>query len=403
MSEVASDAVDLGDPALLRDPHPAYRRAFAHGPLHVSSDPTSRTCFVGRHAEVSALMRDPRLSSDRVRFLAHRLAPPQKQAIAPLLRSLGHWMLFRDPPAHTPVRRIINAALSRRLILQRTEAIERTVAELLDAAAERDEIDVVTDLAYPLPAIVIAEMLGADPNDRGQLREWSRDVARFLGATTGVAEVLAAQRSVLAMTEYFREVVARHRAEPRDDLMGALCEGFDDEEALLANCVGMVFAGHETTTNLIGNAVHLLLDRPEVADRLRREPPAWERAIEEVLRFESPVQRAARVTTEPIEVGDTTVPAGHRVIMVLAAANRDPTVFESPDEFDVDRHPNPHLAFGHGIHLCSGAALARLEAKIALRALFERFGGLRRAGAVRWSANFGLRSLETLPVTVAAG
>jgi pimeloyl-[acyl-carrier protein] synthase len=403
MAKNAAAPPELGDPALLQDPYPAHRAAFASGPVQPSPGPGHRTWFVGGHAEVSSLLRDPRLSADRLSYLAHRLTPPERAAMQPLLGSLAHWLLFKDPPEHTPIRRSLVAALSRRVVLERAPSIEALVGTLLDAAAARGRLDVVTDLAQPLPAIVIAEMLGARPEDRELLRGWSDDIARFLGTSVGPAEALATQRSVMAMTDYFRDVLARHRAQPREDLLGALLETQArtpelHDEALLANCITLMFAGHETTTNLIGNAVHLLLDRPALVERLRREPSGWERAIEEVLRYESPVLRMSRVTKVQLELADTTIPAGDRVILMLGAANRDPAVFETPDEFDADRHPNPHLAFGFGLHACVGAMLARLEARVALRALFERFEGLRREEPVQWMPNFGLRSLVRLPV-----
>jgi pimeloyl-[acyl-carrier protein] synthase len=399
----ATSPPNLVDPAILPDPYPTYRTAFALGPVLASAEPRHRTWFVGGHAEISSLLRDPRLTADRVSYLFHRLTPAQREAFEPLTGSLRHWVLFKDPPAHTPLRRAIGAALSRRLVLQRTPAIEGLVGRLLDDAASRGRLDLVTDLAQPLPAIVIAEMLGARPEDRAVLKGWSDDLARFLGTSTDLADAARAQRSVVAMTDYFRDVLARHRARPQDDLLGALLAVQAqapelDDEALLANCVTLMFAGHETTTNLIGNATHLLLDRPELAERLRREPAGWERAIEEVLRYESPVQRVSRVAKVELEIGGVTIPAGDRLILVFAAANRDPAVFAAPDVFDIERHPNPHLAFGFGLHLCSGAALARLEARAALQQLFERFGALQREAPVQWTPNFGLRSLVTLPV-----
>lgn len=395
---------DLAAPEVLADPHRAHRVAFEPGAVCPAPDPRSRTVFVGRHAEVCQLLRDPRLSSDRIGFLAHRLSPPQQQAIDALLRSMRHWLLFKDPPAHTKLRRAINAALSRRLMLQMQPDIERLVAQLLDRMLAEPRFDVVADLAAPLPALVIAQMLGAEAEDFDALKAWSDDIAHFLGNRPQPAEALKAQGSVVAMTEYFARVLARHRARPRDDLLGALLAvqaetpGFDDD-ALLANCVGLMFAGHETTTNLIGNAVHLLLDRPAVMEQLRADPAAWDGAVEEALRYESPVQRASRVTLAPVDVGEVTIPVGQRIVLVLGAANRDPRVFEEPDCFDIHRAPNPHVAFGFGIHACSGASLARLEAHITLRTLFERVGGLHREEPVRWKPNFGLRSLESLVVS----
>lgn len=398
---------NLHDPSILQDPYPVYREAFASSAVCPSVDPSHRTWFIGRHAEVQSLLRDPRLSSNRAAFLAHRLPPPQLEAAKPLLRSLSHWVLFKDPPEHTPWRRTINAALSRRLVSGMQPAIEQLVEHLLDAAAERGRMEVVTDLAYPLPATVVAQMLGADPADGERLRRWSQDIARLLGGSKAPADFLRAHHSVMAMTEYFREVLARHRAEPRDDLLAALLNASlgDDgrtasDDALLSNCVGLMFAGHETTTNLIGNAVAILLDRPGLIERLRAEPSGWDRFLEEVLRFESPVQRVSRVSTVEFKVDGRIIPAGHRVVMLLAAANRDPRVFERPDAFEPDRHPNPHLGFGYGIHLCSGIALARMEARAALQALVERFGGLERLGPVEWVPNFGLRSIRELPVSL---
>ena len=406
MSSSTNPRFNLGNPEILADPYPVYRQAFAQGAVCPAPDSRRRTWFVGGHATVSALLRDPRLSSNRVRYLSAHLSDSQRQVIAPLLDSLSRWLLFADPPQHTPVRRVINAALTRRLVMERREHIESVAAELISALLESGTTDLVSDLAYPLPAIVIAEMLGARPEDREQLRAWSQDIGRFLG-TVEPAAALAAQRSVVGMTDYFRDVLAGRGKQPQDDLLGALLSyqaqtpEFDDE-TLLANCVALVFAGHETTTNLIANAVHLLLDRPALVERLSQSPDAWERTIDEVLRFESPVQRVSRRTTEAVDIDGTTVAEGDRVVLVLAAANRDPAVFDDPDVFDPDRHPNPHVGFGFGIHRCSGAALARLEARIALQGLVERSEQWRRLAPAEFLPNFGLRALCELPMSLSA-
>src|SRR5512143_1571245 len=268
-----------------------------------------------------------------------------------------------------------------RLITQMAPHIQALTDHLLDRIYDQGRLDIIRDLAYPLPAIIIAEMLGARPEDRDQLKRWSDDIARFLGTKTTADVAVQIQESVLAMIEYLCHVLARHRAEPRDNLMGSLLAFQQQDRSLtdadlLANCTGLIFAGHETTTNLIANSLLTLLKHPAQQDALQRDPALIITAVEEGLRYESPAQRLGRIPREAIDLGTSRIQQGQRILLLMGAANRDPKVFENPNTFAITRQPNPHVAFGYGIHQCSGAALGRLEAQIAINTMLRRLQAL---------------------------
>jgi cytochrome P450 len=323
------------------------------------------------------------------------------------METLARWVLFFDPPLHTPLRKAINRALTLRLITQMTSHIQALTEQLIDCVYAQGRMDIIRDLAYPLPAIVIAEMLGARPEDRDQLKRWSDDIARFLGTKTASDVAVQIQDSVLALIEYLRHVLERHRAEPMDNLMGSLLAFQHQHRSLtdadlLANCAGLIFAGHETTTNLIANGLLTLLRHPAQRDVLQRDPALSTRAVEECLRYESPVQRLGRISREDIDLATARIQQGQLILLLIGASNRDPKVFENPNAFDITRHDNPRLAFGYGIHLCPGAALGRLEAQLAINTVLRRLQLLTLVlEKPQWQYNLSLRTLEALPVTFA--
>jgi cytochrome P450 len=286
--------------------------------------------------------------------------------------------------------------------------LRKIVTDLIDAIASRGECDFVADIAAPLPMIVIAEMLGARPEDRRRFKTWSDDLAAFIGGTTQPLPTILvrAARGMFQLQRYFRHLVRRRRGRPGDDLLTALITAEEkgdalSEEELLANCVLLLAAGHETTTNLIGNGIYALLQHPKQLDSLRWEPELIESAVEELLRFDSPVQWTGRVAVGEIEIGGCRIPAGQTVAMGLGAANRDPLQFADPDRLDIRRADNRHVAFGHGIHFCLGAALARLEGQVAISTVLRRFPDLRLPEKPpEWSENFTLRGLKTLRTLV---
>jgi len=277
------------------------------------------------------------------------------------------------------------------------------VDELLDAIGDRETFDVIAEFAYPLPATVIAIMIGAPPEDRDRFKGWSDGILAFQGTGRTTPEVLArSQRDVLEMREFLRELMAKRRRDPQDDLLTRLVEAESagdklTEGELLATCVTLLTAGHETTTNLIGSGLLTLLRHPEQREQLREDPTLMPSAIEEMLRFESPLQRNPRKAGADFELHGNVIRKGDFVLQVLGAANRDPRQFPEPDRFDIARQPNRHVAFGMGIHFCLGAPLARLEAPIAIDAVLRRWPGLTLArDHVTWREHGLLRAQETL-------
>jgi pimeloyl-[acyl-carrier protein] synthase len=314
------------------------------------------------------------------------------------------WILFRDPPDHTRLRALVSAAFTPRIVQALAPRIADIAEGLLDEVEPTGSFDLIRDYAFPLPVIVIAELLGIPPQDRMRFRDWSIALGAAIDLRTSPDVYVAASEATGEVTAYLREIVAERRAEPREDLVSALIAaesegGPLDEEELIAMCVLLLVAGHETTVNLIGNGVLALLRHPEQLELLRSRPDLYDGAVEELLRFDSSVQFTFRYAREDIELRGRSISRGEQVGLVLGSANRDPERFSDPDRLDVTRASLHHLAFGMGIHFCLGAPLARLEARLALETLFRRLPGLRLVEEpLRWRPGIGFRGLEALPL-----
>jgi hypothetical protein len=386
-----------------RDPYPAYARVRETPGIYRA--PTG-LYVASRYADVAALLRDPRLSADRRHAAPFRLLRWANRDSPDFLNLIDRNLLNLDAPDHTSLRGLVNKAFTPRRVAALRPRIEALVEELLGAASGRGELELVRDLAHPLPVIVIAELLGVPSADRERFRAWSHGVAQIIDPLNAERGLARAKEAATALAGYFREMLARRRAEPRDDLLSAMIAAEQDgrvlgEGDLLSLCTLLLAAGHETTTNLIGNAVIALLRFPEQAERLRAEPALMPAAVEEFLRFDSPVQFTDRVALEDVELAGRRVRRGRPIALLLAAANHDPAQFASPHRLDVGRADNRHLAFGAGPHFCLGAPLARLEAEIALGALLRRFPKL--AGdpsAVVYRRSVLLRGPVALPLSV---
>ena len=378
------------------DPYPVYRKLRRRSPVH-------RSRLVGgwvlsAHADVDRVLRDyKRFSNDQ----RNSNRPQRFEAYAEETRSL----LRLDPPDHTRLRSLVGQAFTPRAVEQLRTRVERIVDELFDKIGDAGRFDAIEDLAYPLPITVIAEMVGVPAEDRDQFKTWSSDVARVLEPGTSEEEARRSLRSRAALSEYFNKIIAQRQVEPRDDLISALIAAEDEGDKLsrdetLATLVLLLVAGNETTKNLIGNGLLALLRQPDQLQRLRDNPEMIESAIEELLRFDSPVQLDGRTALEDVEIGGKQVRKGQQIVLLIGAANRDPEVFADPDRLDLGREAQSHISFGRGIHHCLGAPLARIEGQVAFRKLLERFSEIRLDGLPRFRDHVVLRGLRSLPVKV---
>ena len=389
------------DAAFYADPFPVYRALREHQPVKPMAD---GSLFLTRWADLDRVYRDTRaFSSDK-----HEEFRP-KYGASPLYEHHTTSLVFNDPPLHTRVRRLIAGALMPRAIAAMEPGLHALVGQLLDAMAARGEADLIEDFAAAIPIEVIGNLLGVPVEERGPLRGWSLAI---LGALEPVVTPEAAARGNAAVSDfldYLRGLVARRRARPGDaatDVLTRLIEGEADgerltEAELLHNCIFLLNAGHETTTNLIGNGLELLMRFPDQRARLLAEPGLIGTAIEEFLRYESSNQLGNRRAVVETEIGGVAVPAGTLLTLCIGAANRDPARFEDPDRLDVGRQPNRHLAFAGGPHMCAGMTLARLEGRIAIGAFLRRFPDYAAAGEPERGGRARFRGFLSLPVRVA--
>jgi hypothetical protein len=390
----------LLDPDVLANPYPLYHRLRREAPVHW--DPFLHAWVVTRYADVVTVLH---------RFSANRTPTPEQlaalglESLTPVARVMVRQMLFLDAPAHTRIRGLASQAFTPRRVERLREHIQDIMDGLLDAGMARGRMDVIEDLAAPLPAIVTAEMLGVPTRDHGLLKKWSADFAEMLGNfqhnPDRAARVL---KSTEEMVAYFRDAVREQRERPRDGLVGALLAAEIDgdrftEDEVIANVIVTMVGGQETTTNLIGNGIVTLLRNPAEMARLREDPSLITSAVEELLRYESPSQHTARLAPEDTVLGGKPIKKRQAVIAVMAAGNRDPERFPDPDRLDLSRTDNRHLAFGWAAHFCFGAPLARIEGQIAFATILRRLPDLRLEPApLVWRENLGLRGLTALPV-----
>jgi hypothetical protein len=393
------DLFDPLSPAFHADPYPFYRHLRETDPVHLSA---LGLWILTRYEDCVTSLRDPRFGRDGFEAILSAQYGEESET-----GRLPRSMLFRDPPDHTRLRSLVNRTFTPRVIEGMRGQIQGVVDGLLDRVQASGRMDVIADLAYPLPVTVICDMLGVPVGDHEQIKEWSSDIIRSLDAIGIPSDPSIVERGRIGrrgIADYFRALLPERRRHPRADLLSALIavEERGDrltEGELLATCVLLFIAGHETTVNLIGNGLLSLLRHPAEIARLRREPALIGSAVEELLRYDSPVQRTARITNADVEVGGKTIPRGAFVVTAIGAANRDPAQFPDPDRLDIGRADNRHIAFGFGIHFCLGAPLARVEGQLALGTLLRRAPRLRLADeALEWRESSTLRGLKALPV-----
>ncbi len=391
-------------PAYRDNPYPTFKRLRERSP--VLFHPVFRSFILTRHADCVRVLKDARFSVDRASTPLFRALDPERTLGPAVAASIKRSLLMLDPPDHTRLRKLVVKAFTPRVVERLRPRITEIVNDLLDAAERRGTLELIRDFAYPLPVIVIAEMLGIATRDRDRFKRWSDDLSALLDPfrlPTGLAQVRRAHEE---MSEYFARVFDERRRAPQGDLVSALATVEEDGQRLdatdLLSITSLILgAGHETTTNLIANGVLALLRHPAEARRLVEQPGIAESAVDELLRYDSPVQMTDRIALDDCEVGGRRVLAGQIVGVMIGAANRDPAAYPDPDRLDLARTGEPHVAFGQGLHYCIGAALARVEAQIALPALFRRFPGL-SAGpdALRYRASLVLRGPVALPLRI---
>jgi pimeloyl-[acyl-carrier protein] synthase len=381
-------------PEFHANPYPFYHRLRVADPVHRTP---MGLWVLTRYDDVVSVLKDPRFGREGF-----------DQILANVYGEGARSMLFRDPPDHTRLRGLVSQAFTPRMVERMRSHIQDIVDRLLDRVQNAKAMDVIADLAYPLPVTVICEMLGVPTDARSGIRQWSADLARSvdaIGMPTDEEVVTRGRTGQQAMLDYFRDLIPERRQTPRDDLLSLLIAAEEQgdrlsEGELLITCLLLFVAGHETTVNLIGNGLLALLNHPDELAKLRADLTLLPGAVEELLRYDSPVQRTGRITNTDVELDGRKIAKGSLVITAVGAANRDPAYFPDPDRLDITRRDNRHIAFGFGIHFCLGAPLARLEGQIAIGALLRRMPGLRLAtSTLEWRESSTLRGLKNLPVT----
>jgi len=395
-------------PAFLRDPFPAYRQLRQTDPVHWS--PRLKAWVLTRYDDNKAVCLDREMSSDRLRPFFATLPGPEAARIGDIVRYLTHWMVFRDPPEHTRLRRLTGKVFHLQSMNAMRPAAEELTQWLFERIGDRNEIDFIADFAGPLPALVIMAMLGVPRQALGRVKGLSDEMALFIGSSRMSRDKYdIAERATKQMAAFFRELIEDRRRSPGQDLLSQLVHLEEDgerltEDELIATCILLLFAGHETTTNHIANGLASLLRFPDQLEALRAEPGLAPRAVEELLRYDGPSGAQVRVVRIEQELRGKRLKPGERVFLMLNAANRDPEVYEQPDRLWLDRGGPAHLSFGFGMHICLGFPLARMEGQVALPAVLRRWRDISLAlpgERIEWLNSMVFRGMKALPLRVA--
>jgi len=400
-SESALTSFSLTEPPLgfVDDPYPWYTRLRLHNPVHQLG---RKSYFLTRYDDVLTAYRDPRTSSDKKTEFTPKFGD------SPLLEHHTTSLVFNDPPLHTRVRRLIMGALNQRAIQKMEEGLIKLIDELLDDMENLEAVDIICHFAACIPIEVIGNLLDIPRDERQPLRGWSLAILSALEPAPEKSVLQAGNDAVVAFTDYLKLLVADRRRSPGDPASDVLTRLISEKEGgenlteaeLLHNCIFLLNAGHETTTNLIGNGVYALIKHRDQLELLAAQPQLADYAVEELLRYESPLQLNNRLTTETMVIGDTTIPANSFLTLGVGAANRDPDCFEAPNRLNISRSPNNHLAFGQGRHACSGMNVARLEGRIAFGRLVARFPAIDLAGTPERDPRIRFRGFRYLPVVL---
>jgi len=404
LTESGSDlaAFNFFDPDYRTNPHPVLADLRLRDPIH-------RTIFgwiITRHADVQRLNRDPRLGRDLRKLTQGGRMLKAAKHLPGLGEMLATFMLHLDPPDHTRIRRLMAYAFTPKAIGQMEATVRQTAATVLDRMPERGDVGLIDAFAKPFPVTVICDLMQVPLSDSPMLAGWSEAIAEHIEVTATREQLAACNGAYFEIKDYLARFVEQRRKNPGDGLIDRLIAAEQETDALssnelLANVILLILAGHETTTNLIGNGMLALIQHPDQLALLRQQPALVSTAVEECLRFESPANTNARCAHEVIEIGSKRIEPGDLVLCMLGAANRDPEVFADPDRFDITRDPNPHQSFGGGPHHCIGANLARLEGRVAIAGLLERYRSIELDGTpVQWRDRINLRGLSELNLRV---
>ncbi|MEK6243292.1 MAG: cytochrome P450 [Pseudomonadota bacterium] len=394
-------------PEFLADPFPIYRRLREEDPVHWS--PRLKAWVLTRYDDVRQVLLDREISSDRMRPFFATLPGPEAARIGDIIRYLSTWMVFRDPPEHTRLRRLTSKVFHVQSMHGMRPSVEALVAWLLARIGDREEVDFIADFAGPLPALVIMAMLGVPREELALVKRLSDDMALFIGSSRMSPEKYdIAERATQEMAAFFRELIQFRRKKPEPDLLSQLVrleDGGDrlTDDELVATCILLLFAGHETTTNHLANGLLALLKFSGEMAALRADPGLAPRAVEELLRYDGPSGVQARVVRVEHEMRGRTLKPGDRMFVMLSAANRDPEAYEDPERLDLQRDGVPHLSFGFGMHICLGFPLARLEGQIALPAVLKRWPRIELAvpeARLEWLNSMVFRGMARMPLRV---
>ncbi|HEY9868847.1 MAG TPA: cytochrome P450 [Candidatus Obscuribacterales bacterium] len=392
-------------PEFLQDPYPTMQRLRSEAPVFWSDK--GKYWIITRYSDAHTILRDQSYEKGLSRMgqvnPLVNLIPPASE----LRKSTSHWMLTQNPPDHTRLRSLLNKAFTPAMVQQMRPDIQEIADRLIESVRGKRQVELVSEYAFVLPVTVIAAMLGVPAEDRDKFHKWSHALTEMLEPrmTLDLGRINRANEANKELIEYLRPLVQERRKNPRNDLISALVEAEEQgskltEDELLANCVLLLVAGHETTVNLIGNGVLALLRNPDQLELLKKEPDLIQSAVEEFLRYESPIQLVRRVAAYDMELGGQKIDKDDMLVVLLGACNRDPEVFPNPDKLDIRRSPNKHIAFSEGIHFCLGASLARLEGQIAISTLFKELPDIRLATEkLEFKQPFALRGLKEMPVS----
>ncbi|WP_437631044.1 cytochrome P450 [Sorangium sp. So ce854] len=398
---------DLLSPEFFANPHPTLQRMRTEDPVYW--DPLLNVHCLTRYDDVQIVLRDPRFSAERVDYYISGVPALLREKLKRYDEFISHWMVLADPPRHTRLRSLAARAFTPQVVEGLRPLVQRVADEMIDAVAASGRMDLLGDLAYPLPGVVIGRLLGMSPEDTERLKRWSDALFRLLGAPVPDEDIIeAGHQGVVGFEGFLRDLIRERRAHPGDDVLSRLLLAEEQgsrlsDAELVSTCALLIASGHETTTHLIGNGALALIDNPDQMKELRDNPQLIDRAVEEILRYNGVAYQSSRRAREDVEIRGVRIEAGQIAFGFLHGANRDPARFPDPDRLDIQRKDTRHVAFGGGIHFCLGAHVARLQAQVVLNTIVQRLPDLELAEPrLEWIPSLLVRGLRALPVRFSA-